>query len=161
MQSQVGNGATRDLNGDIAIVGIGCRFPGGANDPQTFWGLLKEGFNAVTEAPASRPGFRDLFDPIQKSPAERIRAGADFSNASICSTPSSLAFPRARQRISTPQHRLLLELAWEACEDAGIPPPALAGTATGVFIGISSHDYGDIQLYPQNRGAIGMTPAPV
>ncbi len=47
-------------------------------------------------------------------------------------------------------------MAWEACEDAGIPPPALAGTATGVFIGISSHDYGDIQLYPQNRGAIGM-----
>ncbi|MEP7118795.1 MAG: type I polyketide synthase, partial [Acidobacteriota bacterium] len=55
-----------------------------------------------------------------------------------------------------PQHRLLLELLWEACEDAGVPPPALAGSRTGVFIGISTHDYGDLQMYPAHRGNIDM-----
>ena len=68
MQSASENGAARDLDRDIAIVGIGCRFPGGANDPRTFWGLLEKGFNAITEAPASRPGFKDLFDPDPKKP---------------------------------------------------------------------------------------------
>ena len=55
-----------------------------------------------------------------------------------------------------PQHRLLLELVWEACEDAGIPPTDLAGSRTGVFVGISTHDYGDMQMYPQHRAAIDM-----
>ena len=156
MQSQLENGAARDLDRDIAIVGMGCRFPGGANDPQAFWELLKAGFNAVTEAPASRPGFRDLFDPDAKKPGRTYsRWGAFLDRVDLFDAQFFGISPREAAHVD-PQHRLLLELVWEACEDAGIPPPALAGSRTGVFVGTSTREYGDFQMYPQHRADIGM-----
>jgi acyl transferase domain-containing protein len=156
MQSASENGAARDLDRDIAIVGIGCRFPGGANDPRKFWDLLEKGFNAITETPYSRPGFRDLFDPDPKKPGRTYsRWGGFLDHVDLFDAQFFGVSPREAAHID-PQHRLLLELVWEACEDAGIPPPTLAGSRTGVFIGISSHDYGDQMMYPQNRANIGM-----
>ena len=155
MQSHAGESAG-DFNRDVAIVGMGCRFPGGANCPQAFWGQLEKGFNAITEAPASRPGFRDLFDPDPKKPGRTYsRWGGFLDQVDMFDAHFFGVSPREAVHID-PQHRLLLELVWEACEDAGIPPSALAGSRTGVFIGLSARDYGDIQLYPQNRAAIGM-----
>jgi 1-acyl-sn-glycerol-3-phosphate acyltransferase len=141
---------------DIAIVGIGCRFPGGANSPEAFWRLLEKGFNAITDAPQSRPEFLDLFDADPKKPGRTYtRRGGFLEHIDQFDAQFFGISPREAAHID-PQHRLLLELVWEACEDAGIPPPALAGTRTGVFMGVSSHDYGGIQMYPQFRADIDM-----
>lgn len=140
----------------IAIVGIGCRFPGGADGPDAFWKLLKDGFNAVKEIPPSRAGFNELFDADPKKPGRTYsRWGGLLERIDLFDAQFFGISPREAVHID-PQHRLLLELVWEACEDAGIPPPKLAGSRTSVFIGISTHDYGDMQMYPQHRGEIDM-----
>jgi acyl transferase domain-containing protein/SAM-dependent methyltransferase/acyl carrier protein/aryl carrier-like protein len=118
----------------IAVVGLGCRFPGGADSPAAFWRLLVEGVDAVGELPLGRwdrrrfqtpcGGFLDrvdLFDPYFFGIAPREAASLD------------------------PQQRLLLEVAWEALEDALLPPARLAGSRTGVFVGIGSSDYAQLQ----------------
>jgi acyl transferase domain-containing protein/acyl-CoA synthetase (AMP-forming)/AMP-acid ligase II/alpha-beta hydrolase superfamily lysophospholipase len=115
------------LKEDIAIVGMGCRFPG-AENIEAFWQLLHQGKDAINTAKTRWNGEEwgaflkdiDQFDP-------------QFFNIS----------PREASWID-PQQRLLLEVAWEALENAGIAPDKLAGTATGVFIGISSSDYAQI-----------------
>ena len=143
-------------NFDIAIVGIGCRFPGGADTPQAFWDLLEKGFDAITEYPASRSAFREAYDPDPKKPGRTyLRRGGFLEGIDLFDAQFFGISPREALHID-PQQRLLLELVQEACEDAGIPPPSLAGTRTGVFIGISTHDYGDIHFYPQNRADIDM-----
>ncbi len=150
--------ASADIGSEsgIAIIGIGCRFPGGAGGPRAFWSLLKEGFDAITEAPASRPGFNELFDPDPRKPGRvYTRRGGFLERVDLFDAQFFGISPREATRID-PQHRLLLEMVWEACEDAGLPPPSLAGSRTGVFVGISTHDYGDMQMYPQNRSDIDM-----
>jgi acyl transferase domain-containing protein/1-acyl-sn-glycerol-3-phosphate acyltransferase/NADP-dependent 3-hydroxy acid dehydrogenase YdfG/acyl carrier protein len=143
-------------DGDVAIVGIGCRFPGGVHGPQQFWRLLSEGVDAIKEAPASRPGFRDLYDPDPRRPGHLYSYWGGFLQDVESFDANFFGIsPREATRID-PQHRLLLELVWEACEDAGIQPHQLAGSRTGVFIGISTHDYGDMQMYPTNRADIDL-----
>ena len=140
----------------IAIIGIGCRFPGGADSPQAFWRLLERGVNAVTEAPADRAGFTDCFDADPATPGRAYsRWGGFLDRVDRFDAQFFGISPREAAHID-PQHRLLLELVWEACEDGGVPPTALAGSRTGVFVGISTHDYGDLQMYPSQRGAIDM-----
>jgi len=145
-----------DKQDDIAIVGMACRFPGGAVNPQAFWTLLEQGFDAITDPPASRTGFTELFDPDPKKPGRTyLRRGGFIEGVDLFDAPFFGLSPRETIHVD-PQHRLLLEMVQEACEDAGIPSTALAGTRTGVFIGISTHDYGDTQMYPQHRGYIDM-----
>lgn len=145
-----------DKQDDIAIVGMACRFPGGAVNPQAFWTLLEQGFDAITDPPASRTGFTELFDPDPKKPGRTyLRRGGFIEGVDLFDAPFFGLSPRETIHVD-PQHRLLLEMVQEACEDAGIPATALAGTRTGVFIGISTHDYGDTQMYPQHRGYIDM-----
>jgi phthiocerol/phenolphthiocerol synthesis type-I polyketide synthase C len=128
----------------IAIIGVSGRFPGGANSLDTLWHKLKSREDMVGEWPSdcwdagyyhpnvSRPGriYTKGFGALEKID----QFDADFFGIS----------PREASRVD-PQHRLLLELAWEALEDAGQIPDHLAGTATGVFIGISSNDYANLQ----------------
>jgi 1-acyl-sn-glycerol-3-phosphate acyltransferase len=143
-------------NDAVAIIGIGCRFPGGADSPDAFWELLKDGFNAVKEIPQNRTGFHELFDADPKKPGRTYsRWGGFLERIDLFDAQFFGIAPREAVHID-PQHRLLLELVWEACEDAGIPPPELAGSRMGVFVGISTHDYGDMQMYPQHRGEIDM-----
>jgi 1-acyl-sn-glycerol-3-phosphate acyltransferase len=140
----------------LAIVGIGCRFPGGADKPEKFWNLLKQGFDAVTEAPASRGGLNELFDPDPRKPGRvYTRWGGFLDHVDLFDAHFFGISPREASRID-PQHRLLLELVWEACEDAGLPPTSLAGTRTAVFVGVSTHDYGDMQMYPAHRHEIDL-----
>ncbi|HUU34591.1 MAG TPA: type I polyketide synthase, partial [Vicinamibacterales bacterium] len=144
------------MDDPIAIIGIGCRFPGGADHPQAFWQLLADGFNAVTEAPASRSGFIDCFDADPKKPGHAYsRWGGFLDRVDLFDAQFFGISPREAAHID-PQHRLLLELVWEACENASVAPSALAGSRTGVFVGISTHDYGDLQMYPANRDDIDM-----
>ena len=124
----------------IAIAGIGCRFPG-ANNPQAFWQLLRDGVDSITEVPSSRWNVEDYYDrdPI-KVGKTNTRYGGFLDNIDRFDPQFFGISPREAATID-PQQRLLLEVAWEALADAGQVPEKLAGTQTGVFIGIGTHDY--------------------
>ncbi|MPY80191.1 MAG: amino acid adenylation domain-containing protein [Actinophytocola sp.] len=138
---------------DIAIVGIGCRFPG-ASTPGEFWRLLRDGVDAVTEIPPERFDVDALFDPDPSKPGKLFTRwgglvdGIDRFDAGFFGIS-----PREAQRID-PQHRLLLEVVWEALEDAGLPADRLAGSRTGVFVGVATSDYARMQLDSNNQGNV-------
>ncbi len=119
----------------VAVIGIGCRFPG-APDPDSYWRLLCDGRDAVGEAPADRQG--DAGGPGGR-PGGFLDHVYDF-DARFFGISA-----REAERMD-PQQRLLLEVAWQTFEDAGIAPSSLAGSDTGVFVGISGHDYADLQM---------------
>lgn len=124
----------------IAIVGIGCRFPG-AKNPEAFWQLLRDGVDAITEVPAQRWDVESFYDPESAAPDKMNTRWGGFLEEVDKFDPQFFGIaPREAVSID-PQQRLLLEVAWEALEDAGQVPERLAGTRTGVFIGISTHDY--------------------
>jgi acyl transferase domain-containing protein len=137
----------------IAIIGIGCRFPGGANSPDAFWQLLADGVDAITEVPPDRwnlPAFHD-HDPT-KPGKTYSRWGGFLDNIDRFDAHFFGISPREAAHID-PQQRILLELTWEALEDAGQAPERLAGTDTGVFIGLINHDYAHLLL--NERDLIG------
>lgn len=124
----------------IAIIGIGCRFPGAA-DPEAYWRLLRDGIDAVTEVPASRWDRESFYDPDPWKPGKMNSRWGGFLGPVDRFDPQFFGISARETRNMDPQQRLLLEVAWEALEDAGQPPDGLAGTATGVFVGVSSFDY--------------------
>jgi acyl transferase domain-containing protein/acyl carrier protein len=145
------NNHHNDLHQPIAIIGMGCRFPGGANSPQTFWQLLKEGVDAITEIPPTRWNVNAFYDPDQeKSGKSYTRWGGFIEDVDRFDAHFFGISPREATRMD-PQHRLLLEVAWEALEDGGQIPADLAGSKTGVFVGVASHDYADIQSSVSER----------
>ena len=138
---------------DIAVVGIGCRFPGGADSPEAFWRVLVEGRDAVGGVPADRwrPEWFDATD----DPLVRRRASFGAFLDDIRGFDAGFFGISPREALTLdPQQRLLLEVAWEALEHAAIDPRSLAGTRTGVFVGISNADYAS-RLSLRERLAIG------
>jgi acyl transferase domain-containing protein/acyl carrier protein len=134
----------------IAIIGIGCRFPG-AQDARAFWSLLRNGVDAIREVPADRFNLHDFFDPDPAAPGKMVtRWGGFIEQVDQFDAHFFGISPREAARMD-PQQRLLLEAAWEALEDAGQVRERLAGTSTGVFIGISNNDYGRIQFNDPDR----------
>ncbi|MFI6996221.1 beta-ketoacyl synthase N-terminal-like domain-containing protein [Nocardia sp. NPDC050175] len=126
----------------IAIIGLGCRFPGGANDPEAYWRLLCEGRDATSEVPQQRWRIDDYasIDPQADITAHPIRAGfLDMAVDGFDADAFGIAPNEARSM--DPQQRLLLEVANEALDDAGYGRDQLADSATGVFIGINTSDY--------------------
>ena len=129
----------------IAIIGIGCRFPGGINHPDALWKLLVEGREAVSDVPPDRWNVERFYDSepgiLGKSIARRggFVDGIDQFDQQFFSIS-----PREAPYVD-PQHRLLLETAWEAIEDAGLVLDFENGTDLGVFVGISHNDYQVIQ----------------
>lgn len=132
---------SRPANGPIAVIGMGCRLPGDIDSPAALWNLLMEGREAVGPPP---PG-RDAPTPAAGTPAaaqaphlpggyltDVSRFDADFFGVS-----------GREADVLDPQHRLLLEVVWEALEHAGLPPDGLAGSRTGVYTGLSYNDYMD------------------
>ena len=150
-QSALAASEVRDANSEaIAIIGIGCRFPG-ANDARAFWSLLRTGVNAIREVPADRFNLHDFLDPDPAAPGKMVtRWGGFIEQVDQFDAHFFGISPREAARMD-PQQRLLLEVAWEALEDAGQVRETLAGTATGVFIGISNNDYGRIQFQDLDR----------
>jgi 1-acyl-sn-glycerol-3-phosphate acyltransferase len=138
----------------IAIIGIGCRFPGGAATPAAFWRLLVNGVDAIQEFPPERFDLTQLFDADPSVPGKMYTRWGGFVDAIELFDPSFFGFSRREALRIDPQHRMLLEVAWEALEDAGLPADRLAGSPTGVFVGISTHDYPDFQAQPRNRSLI-------
>jgi acyl transferase domain-containing protein/acyl carrier protein len=131
-------------NDPIAIIGIGCRFPG-ANDPAAFWQLLRDGVDAIREVPADRFDQKAFYDPDPATPGKMNTRWGGFLGQVDQFDPHFFGIsPREALRMD-PQQRLLLEVTWEALQDAGQVPERLVGTQTGVFIGIATNDYGRLQ----------------
>jgi len=124
----------------IAIIGMGCRFPGAPN-PEAFWRLLEDGRDAVSSVPADRWDVDAFFDPDPDA-AGRIasRWGGFLDRVDTFDAPF-FGISRREAVSMDPQQRLALEVAWEALEHAGQSPRALSGTETGVFLGMSTNDY--------------------
>jgi acyl transferase domain-containing protein/acyl carrier protein len=125
----------------VAIVGIGCRFPGGVRGPEAFWAKLLAGFDAVREVPPERWPVDAYYDANPDAPGKiYTRQGAFLDEVDRFDAGFFGISPREAASMD-PQQRLLLETAWEALEHAGIPPPELAGTSAGVFVGLTAIDY--------------------
>ena len=140
----------------IAVVGIGCRFPGGANNSETFWNLLRDGVDAITEVPPERWDIDAFYDPDLASPNTMNTRWGGFIKGMDEFDHGFFGISRREAGSIDPQQRHLLETAWEAFEDAGMAPDQLAGSATGVFIGMSSWDYSLLQKEAPSRGATGI-----
>ncbi len=127
----------------IAIIGLGCRFPGGANSPEAYWQLLQEGRDAIGEVP---PGRWDVAAWAKKlDPAPEHWFGG-FLDGIDQFEPEFFGISPREANTMDPQQRLVLEVAWEALERAGILPESLLNSQTGVFLGITTTDYGRIAL---------------
>lgn len=125
----------------IAIVGIGCRLPGGVDSPADFWQLLIQGRDAIREVPPDRWDLALHFDPDPQRPLhQHVRHGGFIEGIDQFDAAFFGISPREAICMD-PQQRLLLEVAWRALEDGGQPVEALRGKAVGVFIGISAADY--------------------
>ena len=124
----------------IAIIGIGCRFPG-ANDPESFWQLLRNSVDAISEVPKERWDIDAFYNPKPGTPGKMSTRWGGFLEQVDQFEPSFFGIsPREVERMD-PQQRLVLEVAWEALENAGLAPDKLAGSQTGVFMGIGNYDY--------------------
>ena len=134
----------------FAIVAVGCRFPGSANTPEQFWKLLSDGTDAITEIPPARFDLEEVFDADPSQPGKLYSRWGGFADDMDSFDAEFFGIsPREAVRID-PQQRLLLEVVWETIEDGGLRADRLAGSKTGVYIGISTHDYSDLQANPAN-----------
>ncbi len=129
----------------IAIVGIGCRFPG-ADNPDAFWDLLSRGQNAISDIPAERWDVEEFYDGHLESPGKMVtRVGGFLPQVKGFDAQFFEMLQTEVQRLD-PHQRLVLEVSWEALESAGIQAEQLSGSRTGVFIGISQSDYNRLLL---------------
>jgi acyl transferase domain-containing protein/acyl carrier protein len=134
----------------IAIIGIGCRFPG-SNSAQEFWQSIHDGVDAITEVPAERFDLNRVYDSDPIAPGKINTRWGGFVDQVDKFDPQFFGIsPREAARMD-PQQRLLLEVAWEALEDAGQVADRIAGSQTGVFVGISNNDYGRNQFSDVSR----------
>ena len=135
----------------IAIVGMGCRMPGGCDTPEAFWSLLKDGINAVGPVPADRWQMDSFYHPDPLEPGKTtLKAGGFLENVDGFDARFFGISPREATRMD-PQQRLLLQTAWEAVENAGIAMDKLRGSKTGVFVAINSNDYLQMQVSDPNN----------
>ena len=127
----------------IAVVGIGCRLPGGVSSADEFWTLLVDGADGVIRVPADRWDADEFYSPDHSVPGTICNREGGFLTSWQPAEFDAEFFTIAPREAAAmdPQQRLLLEVAWEALENAGINPRSLRGSATGVFVGMTTSDY--------------------
>jgi acyl transferase domain-containing protein/acyl-CoA synthetase (AMP-forming)/AMP-acid ligase II/aryl carrier-like protein len=126
----------------IAIIGAGCRFPHGSDNPEAFWQMLRDGVDAIGPIPLGRWDGNAYYDPDSESPGKSYVREGGFLEAAIDEFDARFfgIAPREASGMD-PQQRLLMEVCWEALENAGAATPALSGSRTGVFVGINTNDF--------------------
>jgi len=129
----------------IAVIGMGCRFPG-AKDPESFWRLLYDGVDAISEIPADRWQKQAFYHPDPAIPGKAISYWGGFLEGIDLFDPFFFGISPIEAKYMDPQQRLLLELAYEALDDAGQTKANLQDSKTGVFIGISINEYSHLQF---------------
>ena len=135
----------------IAIVGIGCLLPGGIESPDALWEFLRRGEDGVVDVPADRWNVDAVYDPQPGVAGKTVSRRAGLLRDVASFDAGFFAISPREAAVMDPQQRLLLEVAWRALEDAGIPAENLAGSKTGVYIGVSHSDYHGIQQYGRRQ----------
>jgi acyl transferase domain-containing protein/acyl carrier protein/GNAT superfamily N-acetyltransferase len=133
------------LDDAIAIIGMACRFPGGVNNPQAYWALLRDGIDGISVVPPNRWDNRQYYDPQAGAGKIATDSGGFVDRVDEFDAAFFRISPREAEGMD-PQQRFLLEVNWEALEYAGLSPAALEGSQTGIFTGIFSHDYETLQV---------------
>ncbi|GET41659.1 type I polyketide synthase [Microseira wollei] len=129
----------------VAIIGMACRFPG-ANNIEEYWSLLHSGIDAISEVPPTRWDIKQYYKSGQLQPGTISTKYGGFLEQFDQFDPNFFRIAPREVTHTDPQQRILLETCWSALENAGINPETLAGTQTGVFVGIFSHDYELLQV---------------
>ncbi|RVW03612.1 type I polyketide synthase [Rhodococcus spongiicola] len=126
----------------IAVVGMGCRFPGGVQSPQDLWHLVESGLDTVSDFPDDRGwGLADLYDPKAEQAGKTYTVKGSFLDDPAGFDPEVFGISPREALAMDPQQRLLLETSWETLEHAGIDPRSVHGRQVGVFTGLSGIDY--------------------
>src|SRR6185369_14189717 len=128
-----------------AVVGMGCRFPGGADNPEAYWRLLKEGRDVITEIPRDRWDLEQVFDPDPDAPGKIYTRWGGFLEDIDRFDATLFGVSQADAEGMDPQQRVLLETSWEALESAGYPPMGMGGSRTGVFLGSFQSTYAEMR----------------
>jgi acyl transferase domain-containing protein len=133
--------------GPIAVIGMACRFPGSANEPDSFWRMLEAGNDGLSEVPPDRWDIDAVYDPDPAAEGKMItRRGGFLKGVAVDRFDAAFFGISAREaNAMDPQQRLLLEVAWEALEDAGLAAEQLKESRTGVFVGAMNADYQSLE----------------
>lgn len=138
----------------IAIVGMGCRFPGAADTPEDFWQLLSEGRDGLRDVPQDRWDMQGLYSEEQGAVGKMYTRQAAFVERVGEFEPEFFGLSPREAKSMDPQQRLLMEVVWESLENANIIPEQLRESDTGMFLGIGQNDYGLLQLYSDDYARI-------
>ncbi len=145
----------------IAIVGMACRYPGGAVDPDKLWQLIETGTDCITDIPSSRWDVDKYYDSNKETPGKMYTKKGGFLKEDVALFDNTFfGISDAEANDMDPQQRLALEVTWHALEDAGIAPESCKKTKTGVFLGVSFNDYGQLlrgSKDPNTLGKYGVT----
>ncbi|HEX5496863.1 MAG TPA: amino acid adenylation domain-containing protein [Mycobacteriales bacterium] len=138
--------AERARTEPVAIVGMACRLPGDCTDPESYWELLSQGRDGITDIPASRWDVEHYYDPSPAAAGKMYaRRGGFLADIDRFDAAFFGISPREAATLD-PQQRLLLEVGWQALEDAAQGPDELLGSPTGVFFGVTNYDYCQLQM---------------